>query len=355
MVAGNVGVSVQRVGVVVGGVIAILINPKLGNFAVGSAVGGGIGLILVLLAIFVDEHEIRIGRPRVIIMPDLFSFGLKGQVMQVAEIVLFQSGKLLAGLIIGPAAAGAYELGSRLALGARAVGTAAVGVLTPHLTRGYAFSGVAGIRRDYPRLVQRNAAVCNFLLLFLTAASFSVVPAWLGVNNIHVVWVVIALTLAFTVNISTGVTGATAYALNQIGIIMVIETAGAIFAVLLELLLALIMGFNGILIGMALAVVIVSLSGVPVIHRLNGIPLTDFFEPLIGPFTVGGVSTLLAIPAGILFSPTGRASAIIPFLCSAGIFCAVYMTLGWRLGYLPAIKGITGWPTKRSGVPGTDD
>ena len=104
---------------------------------------------------------------------------------------------------------------------------------------------------------------------------------------------------------------------------------------------------------MALAVVIVSLSGVPVIHRLNGIPLTDFFEPLIGPFTVGGVSTLLAIPAGILFSPTGRASAIIPFLCSAGIFCAVYMTLGWRLGYLPAIKGITGWPTKRSGVPGT--
>jgi O-antigen/teichoic acid export membrane protein len=355
MVAGNIGLTVQRASVVLGGVIAILINPTLACFAVGSAVGGAIGLILVLLAIFVDEHEIRIGRPQAMIMPDLISFGLKAQVMLVAEIAIFQSGKLLAGIIIGPAAAGAYELGSRLALGARAIGTGAAGVLTAHLTRGYALNGEAGIRRDYARLVQRNAAVSSFPLLFLTATSFSVVSVWLGVNQVDVVWVVIALSLAFTVNGWNGVTAAAASALNQLGLITVSVVATSILAVTLELPLALIAGLNGILLGMGLTVIIGALSGVVLIHRGNGIPLTDFFKPVTGPLMVGCVSTVLAMPVGIFYFPTHRASAVVPFFCSAGIFCAVYMTLGWRLGYLPTMKGITGFRTRRAGASVTDD
>jgi O-antigen/teichoic acid export membrane protein len=354
-VAVNIGVAVQRAGVVIGGVIAIIFNPTLGYFAVGSAVGGAIGLIVVLIAILVDEHEIRIGRPRVTIMRDLISFSLKGQVMSVSEIVLFQSGKLLAGIIIGPAAAGAYELGSRLALGARAFGTSASSVLSAHLTRGYALNGVAEIRRDYARLVQRNAAVSNFALLFLTATSFSVVPVWLGINHVDVVWVVIALTLAYTVNVSTGVTIAAAFALNQLGIVTVTAIGGSLLAVALELPLAHVAGLKGILIGMALAIVISALFGLIMIHRGNGIPLTDFFEPVTGPFIVGGVSTVLAMSVGIFSFPMDRPSAIVPFLCSAGIFCAVYTTLGWRLGYLPTIKGITAWRTRRAGMSLADD
>jgi O-antigen/teichoic acid export membrane protein len=355
MVAGNIGVALQRAGVVVGGVIAILIDPMLGSFAVGSAAGGAIGLIVVLLAILADEHEIRIGRPRAIIMADVISFGLKGQLMGVAEIAIFQSGKLLAGIIIGPAAAGTYELGSRLALGARAVGTGANIVLSAHLTRGYASNGPAGILRDYARLVQRNATLCSFPLLFLTATSFSVVPVWLGVNHVDVVWVLIALTLTFTVNVSTSVTAAAAYGLNQFGIVTVIATASAILAVALEVLLAVILGLTGILIGLASAIAISTLLAVIVIHRRNSIPLADFFDPSIGPVLVGVVSVVLAMPVGIFCFPADRAAAIVPFLCSASIFCVVYTTVSWRLGYLPAIRGITGFRTRRAGVPGTDE
>lgn len=355
MVASNIGIAVQRAGVVTSGVIAILINPTLAWFAVGSAVGGSIGLLLVLLAILVDEHEITIGIPRAVVMRDLISFGLKGQGIAVSEMVLFQSAKVLAGVIIGPAAAGAYELGSRLALGARAIAGSAANVLGAHLTRGYALKGVAEIRRDYARLVQRNAAVSNFGLLLLTATSFSVVPAWLGVNHIDVVWVVIVLTLVYTVNTSTAVTLAAAFALNQLGMVTVAALAGSLLAVALELPLGLIAGFHGILIGMALAIVISSLLGMALVHRRNGIPLTDFFEPLTGPFIVGGVSTALAILVGIFCFPTDRASAIVPFLCGAGIFCALYMALGWRLGYLPTIKGITRWRTRPVGISATKD
>jgi O-antigen/teichoic acid export membrane protein len=315
-------------------------NPTLAEFAVGSAIGGAAGLVVVLLAILIDEREIRIGRPRVSVLPDLISFGLKGQALSVCEIFMFQSGKLLAGIVIGPAAAGAYELGSRLALGARAFGTSASAVLSAHLTRGYALKGVAEIRRDYARLVQRNAAVSNFALLFLTATSFSVVPAWLGVNHVDVVWVVIALTMAYTVNVATGVATAVASALNQLGALMVAALVGSVLAVVFALPLAYFAGLTGILIGMALAIVISALILVIMVHRTSGIPLTDFFAPITGPFVVGGVSTALAMPVGIFCFPTDRASAIVPFLCSAGIFCLVYMMLGWRLGYLPTVKSI---------------
>jgi O-antigen/teichoic acid export membrane protein len=110
-VAANIGLATQRAAVVVGGVIALIINPKLETFAIGSAAGGSIGLVMVLLSILVDDREVRIGRPSRAVLPDLIAFGIKGQAMSVCEIILFQSGKILAGIIIGPAAAGAYELG----------------------------------------------------------------------------------------------------------------------------------------------------------------------------------------------------------------------------------------------------
>jgi len=349
-VAASIGVAIQRASVVTGGIVAIIFNPTLWHFALGSATGGAIGLFVVLIAILLDEREIRIARPRMSIMRDLISFSLKGQVMSVAEIVLFQSGKLLAGIIIGPAAAGAYELGSRLALGARAFGTSASSVLSAHLTRGYALNGPEELRRDYARLVQRNAAVSNFALLFLVATSFSVVPIWLGSAHEDVVWVVIALTTAYTVNVSTGVTNAVAFAMNQLGIVTIVAIGGSLLAVALELPLAHYVGLKGILIGMVAAIIASSMGGVIVIHRANSIPWASFFSSIRGPFAVGLVSVAFAIPVGILCSPTDRASAIIPFMCSAGIFCTLYTILGWRLGYLPAVASLTGWRARRAAI-----
>lgn len=353
MVASNIGVALQRASVVIGGVLALVIDPSLSSFAIASAIGGALGFLWVLIAILVDEHEIVIGLPKMVVMREIIAFSLKGQGIALSELVLFQSGKLLAGVIVGPAAAGAYELGSRLAMGARALGTGASTVLCAHLTRRYASEGIEGLRRVYPTLVQRNAAVSNFPLLLLAATSFSVVPAWLGTNKIQVVWVVIALTLAFTANVSTAPTGATAFALNQIGLFAVAGVVDCLLAVALEIPLALHAGIYGILVGMVLAVVISSLFGMTLLHRRNGIPFSDFFKPLVGPFLVGGISTIFALPVGILCYPVDRSSAILPLVCGAAIFSVLYLSLGWRFKYLPPIGSISRWrktPDVSSGV-----
>lgn len=341
IVAANIGITIQRAAVVIGGVIALITAPGLGSFAIGSALGGTFGLLVVLIAIWLDEREIRIGWPRKAVLADLISFGGKAQVIGAAEIVVLQSGKVMAGVVLGPAAAGVYEFGSRLALGAKAVASSASNVLSAHLTRQYARSGLAEIRRDYFRLVQRNAAVSICPLLLFTATSVSIIPAWLGVEDQRATWVLIVLTVAFSINASTGVTGAIAYALNQIGLLAIIASAEAVLSVVLASLFGLIAGFYGILVGIGLSIALSAIAGPVAIHRINRFPLSDYFRPLIGPFIVGGVSVLLAMPIGIITSPSDRASAVIPLLCGASVYGISYVTLGLRFGYLPNMNLFT--------------
>jgi O-antigen/teichoic acid export membrane protein len=331
MVAANIGLAIQKAAVVVAGVIALVISPSLTSFAVG----GTVGLLVVLVTIAIDEGTVTIGMPRRDVFPELISFGLKGQALAVCEIVLFQSGKLLAGVVVGPAAAGAYELGSRLALGARAFGTSASTVLSAHLTRAFAVDGIEAIRENYRRLVTRNAAVSNFALFFLAATSASVVPLWLGSANAEVTVAIAALSLTYAANVTTGVTSAAAYALNHMGTLVASAVISSALAVGLALPLAYVAGLTGILVGMAIAIAIATVIGVQLVHRRIEMPLSDFFVPVGGPSLLGIVSMAVSAPIGFLMEPQTRESAIIPFLGTAAVFSVVYMTAGWRLKYLP--------------------
>jgi O-antigen/teichoic acid export membrane protein len=341
-VAANIGVALQRFSVVVGGVVALLVKPTLGFFAVGSGIGGVFGLCAVVIAIYIDEREVKAGWPRANTMRTLISFGLKGQTLSVAEIAMFQSAKLLAGLMIGPAAAGAYELGSRLALGARSIATAASAVISAHLTRLFAAESGCGVWDEYPKLVQKNAAVCNFPLFLVAATAISAVPAWLGVQRVEVVWIVVGLSLACTFNVATAVSTAAMFAINRLGIVVTIVSIGSAFSIAIELILGLGAGFYGILVGMATSIMLSSCAAVVYIHWRNQISLRILINSLKGPFAIGWISTFVAMPVGLFFDPTDRTSALTPFLSTLLIFLFLYLIPGWKFGYLPKITRISG-------------
>lgn len=343
--AANLGLACQRAGVVVGGLVAIIAVPQHGlhGFAWGSAIGGFVGLVIVITAILVDEHSITIGLPRLDSARELIAFSMKGQVFAVAEIVFFQSGKLILGVAVGPAAAGAYELGSRLALGARTFGTATAAILGAHFTRGYASNGIDQILLDYERLVKRNAAVGNFALFLLASVAFSAVPAWLGFQDLDTTWVAIILAVAYTTNVSTGVTTAVAMSVNRLGGLAINAILGTALTVVLELLLVRTAGIQGVLAVIVLASALGALSGVTVVHLTNDIPLKTFFKPLAGPVILGVISTAIAFPIGIIWNPTDRTAAIAPLFLSAIVFCGIYLYFGWRLNYLPNLEIPSRW------------
>ena len=338
-VAANIGIAVLLAAQVVGGVVALAGSPTLRSFALGTAVGAGVGLCAVVATILFDERRIVIGRPKAALAREIMAYGIKVHVLGVADIVMFQSGKLIAGIVIGPAAAGAYELGSRLAQGAHTFATAASVALTTHLTRAYALGGKAEILAQYSRLTHRFAAVAIFLPLLLCATSFSVVPLWLGERHDGVVMVLAALAPGVAVSASTGVCSVSLLAIGRSGILGATAIAVAAISIAVALPLAQAFGFNGIVAAFGCCIVVGALLSVWFLQSRMGISMTEYLRAIRGPFALGIVATLAALPIGIIAMPQDRASALIPFLLSCGVFCTIYVILGWQLDYLPRFRG----------------
>ena len=338
-VAANVGLAVLAVAQIVGGVVALAGSPNLRSLALGTAVGAGAGLCGLVVSILCDERRIVIGPPKAALAREIMAYGIKVQLLGGADVVMFQSGKLIAGIVIGPAAAGAYELGSRLAQGAQAFGSAISGALQPHLTRAYALGGEADTLAQYCRLTRRNAAVAIFLPLLLCATSFSAVPLWLGERHDAVVMVLAALAPGIAVNVSTGVCTASMLAIGRPGALGAAALAGAALPVAVALPLGQAFGFNGIVAGFGCGIVVGQLLAVWFLQSRMGISMREYLSAIRGPFALGIAATSAALPIGIIAMPHDRASALIPLLLSSAIFCTIYAIPGWRLDYLPRFGG----------------
>jgi O-antigen/teichoic acid export membrane protein len=340
-VGANAGLAVFGAAQAIGGVVALVITPTLRSFALGSAVGAGLGLCAVIGAILFDERRIAIGRPKAALAREMMSYGIIGQTRGVADIVMIQAPKLIAGVVIGPEAAGVYELGSRLAQGAVTFGSATSEALFVHLTRAYAHGGKADIVAQYARLARRNTAVTIFLPLILCATSVSVIPLWLGKERHGVVMVLAVLAAATTARMATNVCTTSFLAIGRVGILGATAMATAVASVALALPLAHEFGLKGIVAAFGCGIVVGNLLGVWFLQSQLGISMTEFLGAIRGPFTVGMVASLAALPIGVISMPHNRASALIPFVLSSVVFCAIYAFFGRKHDYLPHLRG--GW------------
>ena len=333
----NVGLALLGAFQMTAGVIALAIEGTLRGFAIGTAGGAVIGLCAVAIVIYLDEGRITIGRPRFGLAREIVVFGLHSQVAGAADVVLFQSGKLIAGIVIGPAAAGAYELGIRLVQGVQAFGGAVSVAINTHLTRAYATAGMDGIREQFARLTRRNAAVAIFLPFLLGATAASAVPLWLGAGHQSAVIVASALTFGISVNVAAGVCSATMYAIGRPDLAGLEGAVYAALSVVLAIPCAIAFGFNGLVAAYACWIPLGNLLGVWFLQARVGISLKTFLCAVRGPFGVALVATALTLPINLVAAPQTRAEAIGPFLISSVVFCVVYIALGMKLDYLPRI------------------
>jgi O-antigen/teichoic acid export membrane protein len=256
-------------------------------------------------------------------------------------MVMIQAPKMIAGVVIGPEAAGVYELGSRLAQGAVTFGSATSEALFLHLTRAHALGGKADIVAQYSRLARRNAAVTIFLPLILCATSVSVIPLWLGKDHHGVVMVLAVLAAATTVRMSTNVCTTSMLAMGRVGILGATAMASAVASVALALPFAHAFGLKGIVAAFGCGIVIGNLLSGWFLQSQLGISMAEFLRAIRGPFALGIVASLAALPIGVIAMPHDRASALIPFLLSSAIFCTIYAIFGRKRDYLPHFR--SGW------------
>ena len=333
----NVGLALLGAAQLAGGVTALVIDGTLRSFAIGTASGAVVGLCVVAVVIYLDEGRITIGRPRMDLAREIVVFGVHSQVAGAADVVLFQSGKLIAGIVIGPAAAGAYELGIRLIQGVQAFGGAVSVAINTHLTRAYATAGMDGIREQFARLTRRNAAVAIFLPFLLGATAASAVPLWLGKGHESAIIVASGLAFGIAVNVATGVCAATMYAIGRPDLAGIEGAVYAALSVVLAVPCAMAFGFNGLVAAYACWIPLGNLLGVWFLQSRVGISLKTFARAVAGPFAVALLATAVALPISLLAAPQTRAEAIAPFLASSVVFCVVYIGLGTKLDYLPRL------------------
>jgi len=333
----NIGLALLGVLQMTGGVTGLAVEGTLRGFAIGTAGGAVVGLCAVLIGIYLDEGRITIGWPRIGLTKEVVIFGVHSQVAGASDVVLFQSGKLIAGILIGPAAAGAYELGIRLVQGVQAFGGAVSVAINTHLTRAYATAGMDGIREQFARLTRRNAAVAIFLPFLLGATAVSAVPLWLGGGHQSAVIVASALAFGIAVNVATGVCAATMYAIGRPDLAGIEGAVFATVSVVLAVPCALAFGFNGLVAAYACWIPLGNLLGVWFLQSRVGISLRTFLSAVAGPFGLAIFATVLALPINLWAAPETRGEAVGPFLASTVVFCIVYITLGTKLDYLPRL------------------
>jgi O-antigen/teichoic acid export membrane protein len=347
----NVGLAILSTLQAAGGVLALFVHPALREFALGTVIGTALGLLIVITLIVVDERGIAIGQPSVSLTRDILAYGLTSQIAAAGGMLLLQSGKLIAGIMVGPAAAGLFELASRLAIGAQVLGASTAAALVPHLTRRYAIDGMDGVLKDYQRLTRRNTAVVILTPFAMAATAFAGIPLWLGSRNDAVVFILLALLPGIATNLSTGVCSSLISAIGRPGIIAKIAVVGGVFQAILAAVLGYFFGIAGIAIAFAIGVPIANVWSMWHMQRRVKIQQALFMRAIAGPFLLALLATLVAFPIGVLTDPGNRSQAIWPFVVSGVVFVLVYATPSSRLGYFPRLSSRRPPSIGRSDMP----
>ncbi|MUL76163.1 lipopolysaccharide biosynthesis protein [Mycolicibacterium sp. CBMA 226] len=318
-----------------GGVAVLAEAPSLLGFAYGTLGGISLGLVVVIVVILADEGRITFAMPNKKIAREIFAYGISSQIAALGDLLLFQSGKLVAGALIGPSAAGVYELASRPAMAAQVLGASPGTALMPHLTRIYVSGGLGGILTEYEHLTRRNTSVALLIPFAMAATAVAAIPVWLNGPHLDVVAVLLALLIGISVNVSTSTCTCTLLAMGRPVMIAKVTAVAGVLQLIAAVLATKFFGFTGLTVAIAVGVPVTKLAGLWLMQASAHIPQRFYLRAAGGPYAIAILAALLAAPIGLLTMPQNRQSAIVPFIFSALVYASIYLFLGWRCGYLP--------------------
>lgn len=321
-----------------GGVVVLVVKPSLLAFAYGTLGGISLGLAVVVGVILVDEGRLTLAMPNMRVAREIFAYGTISQIAAAGDMLLTQSGKLIAGALIGPSAAGIYELASRPAMAAQVLGAASGTALMPHLTRSYVAGGIDGILTQYEHLTRRSASVSLLVPFVMVATAVTAIPLWLGQGHQDVVWVLLAILAGISVNVSALTCSCTLLAIGRPAVIARITVIAGTLQVIVAVIATKFFGFLGLTVAIGIGIPVIKQVGLWFMRTSAGIPQHLYFRSVRGPYAVALVATSLALPIGLLTMPQDRRSALIPFVASTLVFLVVYVALGWNRGYLPRVS-----------------
>lgn len=315
---------------------ALMASTKLTVYAAANAAAEVAALAVMLVAVMRVSWPVPLRRPTLGLTKELLGYGIKQQAIWGAELVNSSTDKVIVAFFVGPAAAGAFEIGNRVAQGVRSIAVLSVSAIIPTVAAEIERSGREMIGAFYTRYLQRTIAVAAPLYVAaMVTAPFALV-AWLGEAPEYSVAVLVLVSAAYLVNIYTGMSTTIAAGDDRLGIVLSNAVIECGLNIALTLALAPLFGVIGVLAGSIVAITVGSVRMIWQFQRAYAIPGRAFVAAVRGPTAAAlGLGIPAAIVAILLPAPD-RFACVALTIGLAGSYAAAYWLVASRSGWLPA-------------------
>lgn len=317
-------------------VTALLLSTDLVVYAAANAVAG----VLAVIPAFVLMRRLaprpywhRPSRP---LVREVLGYSVKDQVGWIADLVNFETDKLVIAAVVGVRATAIYEIASRVVMGVRSAALMTISAMVPAAAARIVAEGHEVIGSMFRHYTLRSCGIAFPLFALTSAVAPFLLVAWLGEAPGDSALLVPLLTLAFAFNISTGVGSTIALGAGHPGVVSVNAVLVAALNIILTVALAPLFDVWGVVAGTFLAMTLGSLLFIHRFIRLFGLAWRDFFDAVL---PTGGLALALALPVGALAiavgAPSGRLPAVILLAVSVPAYALPYWYLATRFDFLP--------------------
>lgn len=332
-VAASVGISVNFAF----SIAALIASSSLVVYALANAAAAVLALVPSFFAMRYVWQAPYAAIPSRELVKEVLSFSVKNQVGWIADLVNFQTDKVVVAVVVDVRAAAAYEIASRVVLAVRGAAILTISAMIPTAAAAIVSEGRQVVGDLYRRYTLRTCSI-SFPLFMLAAVSAPfLLIAWLDEAPGDSVLLITFLTLAYVVHITTGVGSTITIGAGHPGMVSSNSVVIAAANVVLTVALAPLFGVWGVVAGTFLAVTLGSVRFTQRFLALFDLPWRDFLRGVVPPGLLAiGLALPPAVIALIVGVPDGRLTATAWLAVCTILYGVPYWLIATRRDFLPA-------------------
>jgi O-antigen/teichoic acid export membrane protein len=333
----NVAATVGNVVNLLASLVALALSTRLDVYALanlGAAIVGFLFAIFALLWVWAAPY---LRRPSAERSRKIVSFGVKSQLVTLANLVNVQTDKLIIAAMLGPRTAGAYEIANRVVQGVLSLGLLTLSALIPTATADLVKRGKEVIVEYLERYTVRSLAIAFPLFGAICVSAPYLLTAWLGKIPPDSVQIIVLLSLSFAISLTTGVAMTLVVSDGHPGLVAQTATLVVVLNISATLIAAPIFGLWGVLLATVGADIIASAIFVVRFHHRYQLRGRVFFDAVVPP---AAVTLLTAVPFALWYlfagvGAPGRGAAVVGVICTGGLYGAICWLLESHYELLP--------------------
>ena len=315
---------------------ALLASGELPVYAAANAAAALLGIATAFMAMRHVWDGPYFALPSRALIREVLGFSLKYQLAWFADLINLQTDKVIIALLVDVRAAAVYEIGSRVVYAVRTTAVMSVSAIVTTATARIVEEGEAVIEEMYRRYTRFSCGTAFPLFVLASVTAPFLLVAWLGSIPGDAGIVVPVLSVAYLVNITTGVGTSLAIGAGSPGVAATNSVQIAIANVILTAALAPFFGLWGVLAGTAIAIVVGSMAFNRRFLRLFKLSPSAFWTSVV---PAGRLALALGVPPAALALlvgiPDNRPLAAALLVLSSAAYVLPYWVLASRRDLLP--------------------